>query len=66
MKVHDQGLRKIRLKNTPAMNHQGIATGCLVALIAVVLISVAVGVYVTKNYQTWLAHGIAAGMHALI
>ena len=66
MKAHDQGFRLVRLKNTPAMNHQGIATGCLVALIAVVLISVAVGVYVTKNYQTWLAHGIAAGMHALI
>ena len=66
MKAHDQGFRQVRLKSTPAMNHQGIATGCLVALISVVLISVAVGVYVTKNYQTWLAHGIAAGMHALI
>ena len=47
-------------------NNQGVATGCLVAIIAVILIFVAVGVYIANNYQTWLAHGIAAGMHALI
>ena len=40
--------------------------GCFVAIIAVILIFVAIGVYVAHNYQTWLAHGIAAGMHALV
>jgi hypothetical protein len=55
-----------RLKFAPAKNDAGIAIGCLVAIIAVILIFVAIGVYVVNNYQTWLAHGISSGMHALI
>ena len=63
---HENRLKRIQLNIPPHRRHEGIATGCLVAIIAVILIFVAVGVYVVKNYQTWLAHGIAAGMHALI
>jgi len=44
----------------------GIATALLVGLIAFLLIMVAVGVYAVKNYNVWLAHGITAGMNALI
>jgi hypothetical protein len=47
-------------------DHQGMATGCLAVIIAVILIFVAIGVYIANNYQTWLAHGVAAGMQALI
>ena len=66
MKRHENRLKQVPLNFALARRHEGIATGCLVAIIAVILIFVAVGVYVVKNYQTWLAHGIAAGMHALI
>ena len=61
IRLQPNNVNTARLKN-----HQGMATGCLVAIIAVILIFVAVGVYIANNYQTWLAHGIAAGMHALI
>ena len=44
----------------------GMATALLVGLIAVFLIFVAVGVYAAKNYNVWIAHGITAGMNALI
>jgi hypothetical protein len=44
----------------------GIATAVLVGLIAFFLILVAVGVYAIKNYNVWLAHGVAAGMSAVI
>lgn len=66
MKRHENRLKRIQLNIPPHRRHEGFATGCLVAIIAVILIFVAGGVYVVKNYQTWLAHGIAAGMHALI
>jgi hypothetical protein len=55
-----------RIKFAPAERQAGIATGCLVAVIAVILIFGAIGVYVAGNYQTWLAQGIAAGMQAVI
>jgi hypothetical protein len=66
MKRYENRLKNVQAKMGLAKNHEGIATGCLVTIIAVILIFVAIGVYVAKNYQTWLAHGIAAGMHALI
>ena len=66
MKRPANRLKQGRINVAPAKNHAGIATGCLVAVIAVILIFVAIGVYVANNYQSWLAHGIAAGMHALI
>ena len=47
-------------------SQSGIATALLVGLIAVFLIFVAVGVYAAKNYNVWIAHGITAGMNALI
>lgn len=66
MKRSADRLKQGRINAAPAKNHAGIATGCLVAIIAVILIFVAIGVYVANNYQSWLAHGIAAGMHAVI
>ena len=63
---HDIKLQTNNVNTAKLKNHQGVATGCLVAIIAVILIFVAIGVYIANNYQTWLAHGIAAGMHALI
>ena len=44
----------------------GIATNLLVGLIAFFLIIVAVGVYAVSNYNVWIAHGITAGMNAVI
>jgi hypothetical protein len=44
----------------------GIATALLVGLIAFFLIFVAVGVYAVNNYNVWIAHGITAGMNAII
>lgn len=44
----------------------GIATALLVGLIAFVLIVVAIGVYAAKHYNTWIAHGITAGMNTVI
>ena len=44
----------------------GIATALLVGLIAFFLIIVAVGVYAVSNYNVWIAHGITAGMNAVI
>ena len=66
MKRYASRLNQDRIKFAPAKDQAGIATGCLVAIIAVILVFVAIGVYVANHYQTWIAHGIAAGMHALI
>ena len=44
----------------------GIATALLVGIIAFCLIFVAVGVYAVNNYNVWIAHGITAGMNAVI
>jgi hypothetical protein len=66
MKLHEIKLNQVQLKFAPVRNHDGIATGCLVAVMVVIFIFVALGVFVANNYQTWLAHGISAGMHTLI
>ncbi len=66
MKQHPNRLYQNRLKFAPAGSDAGIATGCLVAVVAVILIFIAIGVYVANHYQTWLAQGIAVGMHAVI
>jgi hypothetical protein len=66
MKYHAKRLKRNYANFAQIKNDQGVATGCMVVVIAVILIFVASGVYVANNYQTWLAHGIAAGMHALI
>jgi hypothetical protein len=44
----------------------GIATALLVGGIAFLLIVVAIGVYAVNNYNVWIAHGITAGMNAVI
>ncbi len=59
MKIQNRKLK-------PGGNQTGIATAVLVGLIAFVLILVAAGVYAVQNYHAWMAHGIAAGMNAVI
>lgn len=44
----------------------GLATAFLIAIISVVVIFVAAGVYAVKNRQIWIAHGITAAMNAVI
>jgi hypothetical protein len=44
----------------------GIATALVVGFMAFLFILVAIGVYAAKNYNVWIAHGITAGMNALI
>jgi hypothetical protein len=66
MKHHPSRLRRNYTNYVRLNNDQGVAAGCLVVIIAAILIFAAIGVYVGNNYQTWFAHGIAAGMHALI
>ena len=53
-------------RNRILNSQAGIATWLLVGIIAFVLIVVAVGVYAAKNYNVLIAHGITAGMNALI
>lgn len=51
---------------TGIKSQTGIATALLVGLVAFFLILVAVGVYAAKNYNVWIAHGVTAGMNAVI
>ena len=66
MKIRSKGLKPegIRLKKVD--NQTGIATALLAGLIAFFLIFVAVGVYAVNNYNVWIAHGITAGMNAVL
>jgi hypothetical protein len=58
---------KPALTNVRSLKTQsGIATALLVGLIAFFLIIVAVGVYAAKNFNVLIAHGITAGMNAVI
>ena len=66
MNYYKNKLKQIQKKCGPAENQAGISTGCLIAIIAVIMIFVAIGVFVSRNYQTWLADGITAAMHAII
>ncbi|UCD80995.1 MAG: hypothetical protein JSW26_06080 [Desulfobacterales bacterium] len=66
MNYHKNNLKHIQIKIGLAKDQEGIATGCLIAIIAFILIFVAIGVFVARNYQTWLADGITAAMHAVI
>lgn len=66
MEIPSRALNTERSSVKGLTPQSGIATTLLVGLIAVVLIFVAVGVYAAKNYKAWIAHGIAAGMNAVI
>jgi len=53
--------------NANGLNTQaGIATALLVGLVAFILICIAIGVWAASNYNVWIAHGITAGMNAVI
>ena len=66
------------MKNQPIMPNQkqikfagmksqsGMATALLTAIIAMLVIFVAAGVYAFKNRKIWIAHGITAAMNAVI
>ena len=66
MKIQNRELKSQRSHLKGFNSQTGIATAVLVGLIAFFLILVAVGVYAVKNYNVWIAHGIAAGMNAVI
>ena len=44
----------------------GIASGCLIAMILVVVILVGAGIYVARNYRSWAARAAAFAMTAAI
>ena len=60
MQTHKQ------IKFTGMKSQSGMATALLVAIVAMVVIFVAAGVYAVKNRQIWIAHGITAAMNAVI
>ena len=55
-----------QIKSAGVKSQSGLATALLVAIIAIVVIFVAAGVYAVKNRQIWIAHGITAAMNAVI
>lgn len=66
MKHRSGNIRLKKDETSVTGNQNGIATALLVGLVAFVLIVVAVGVYGAKHYNVWIAHGITAGMNAVI
>jgi hypothetical protein len=48
------------------INQKGIASGCLIAIVIVVIIFVGGGIYVAKNYRIWAAKGVTFAMTAVI
>ncbi len=66
MKLLNKTLKPVRNDAKGLETQAGIATALLVGLIAFFLIIVAVGVYAVSNYNVWIAHGITAGMNAVI
>jgi len=66
MKRLNKTLKPVRNRGKGLETQSGIATALLVGLIAFFLIMVAVGVYAVNNYNVWIAHGITAGMNAVI
>ena len=54
-------------KNSGLIAHRkGFASGCLIAIIVVILIVVGAGIYVVKNFKVWAAEGIAVAMSLII
>jgi hypothetical protein len=53
-------------KTAVIQSQSGIATALLIAIVTVIVIFVAAGVYAVKNRHIWLAHGITAAMNAVI
>ena len=66
MDHHRQSPKQKQRVAAVANSQSGIATALVVGLIAALLIFTAIGVYAVKNYNVWLAHGITAGMNAVI
>jgi hypothetical protein len=66
MKIRCKNLKPDHNRINKSDNQKGIATALLVGAIAFLLILVAIGVYAVNNYNVWIAHGITAGMNAVI
>jgi hypothetical protein len=66
MKIQNRKLKPEHFRLKGLENQSGIATALVVGLIAFVLILVAIGVYAVKHYNVWIAHGVTAGMNAVI
>lgn len=59
-------LRPKQSKPGVIKSQSGIATALLIAVITVIVIFVAAGVYAVKNRHIWIAHGVTAAMNAVI
>ena len=66
MKIRNKKLRPDGKGLKPLNNQTGIATALLIGAVAFLIILVAIGVYAINNYNVWIAHGITAGMNAVI
>lgn len=53
-------------RRTGWADQKGIASGCLIAIVIVVIVFVGGGIYVAENYRIWAANGIALAMTAVI
>ena len=65
--VRSPNVMSLTHKNSDLINQRhGFATGCLIAIIVVVLLMVGGGIYVAKNFKSWAAAGITAAMSMMI
>jgi hypothetical protein len=55
-----------QIKSAGMKSQSGMATALSIAIIAMLVIFVAAGVYAFKNRKIWIAHGITAAMNAVI
>jgi hypothetical protein len=55
-----------QIKSAGMKSQSGMATALSIAIIAILVIFVAAGVYAFKNRKIWIAHGITAAMNAVI
>ena len=55
-----------RITSSGWRSQQGIASGCLIAIVVVAIIFVGGGIYVAKNYRIWAAKAVTFAMTAVI
>ncbi len=56
----------MRADNYLITRREGMASGCLIAVIVVVVILVGAGIYVATNFKHWAAEGVAVAMALVI
>lgn len=58
--------RTSRPKGCLIRHREGFASGCLIAIVVVVVILVGAGIYVATNFKDWAAEGVAVAMALVI